>query len=362
MSILIFIIVLSVLIIVHEFGHFATAKSLGVRVERFAVGFGPKLFSRKLNETEFAVCLIPLGGYVKMAGDERSECKGSPYEYYAHPVGHRALIVLLGPVVNYLLAYLCFCVVFLIGYPTLAPKIGEVLLNYPAQTAGLVAGDTIRQIDAEKIQSWEEAQKYIATSEKSRLEFTVVRNEKEIKLTVTPTVQILKNIFGQEEKVTVVGIKPKEEIILLKYGLAESIVRSADRLVDITTMTYKALYRIMTGAMSFKDSMTGPVGIFYIIKQAAAMGFSYLLYIVAVISASLAIFNLLPLPVLDGGHLFLLGIEKVRGRPLPIKIDEVVNRVGFSLIICLAVFVFYSDFVRFGIFDRLIDLWHKIGL
>ena len=112
MSILIFIIVLSVLIIVHEFGHFATAKSLGVRVERFAVGFGPKLFSRKLNETEFAVCLIPLGGYVKMAGDERSECKGSPYEYYAHPVGHRALIVLLGPVVNYLLAYLCFCVVF----------------------------------------------------------------------------------------------------------------------------------------------------------------------------------------------------------------------------------------------------------
>ena len=119
MSVLIFATVLSILVIVHEWGHFITAQSLGVKVEKFALGFGPKLFSTIKDGTEFMVCAIPLGGYVKMAGDERSGCKGQKEEYFSQPVGHRALIVLMGPVVNYILAYLCFCFVFLFGYPTL---------------------------------------------------------------------------------------------------------------------------------------------------------------------------------------------------------------------------------------------------
>ena len=362
MSLLIFFIVLSILIIVHEFGHFMTAKSLGVKVERFAIGFGPKLFSRVFQETEFAVCLIPLGGYVKMAGDERNNCQGNSEEFYAHPPGHRALIVLMGPVVNYLLAYVCLCLVFLIGYPTISPKVGALMENYPAKKAGLELGDRIARIDNTQIQSWEDIQRYVSASKSNQLDFVIFRGGKEIKKTIAPTVENLENIFGQKEKVRLIGIKPAEEVILLKYGLRVSVVKSFERLTEITATTYKALYRMATGAMSAKDSMTGPIGIFYLIQKAAEMGFSYLLYIMGIISASLAIFNLLPFPVLDGGHLFLAAMEKIRGRPLPQKIDEAINRVGLSLIICLAVFVFYSDFSRYGWIDKIVGIWHKLGL
>ena len=362
MSLLIFIIVLSILIVVHEFGHFITAKSLGVAVERFSIGFGPKLVSRVFGGTEFAICLIPLGGYVKMAGDERANCRGNAQEFYAHPPGHRALIVLMGPVVNYLLAYLCLCVVFLIGYPMISPKVGTLMEGYPAKKAGLEVGDRILRIDNKEIQGWEDIQRYVLTSKASQLDFVISRSGKKIKKTIAPTVESLENIFGQKEKVRLIGIKPAEEVIFLKYNFLTSLAKSLERLAEITTTTYKALYRMATGAMSAKDSMTGPIGIFYIIQKAAEMGFSYLLYIMGIISASLAIFNLLPFPVLDGGHLFLSAIEKIRGRPLPQKIDEAINRIGLSLIICLAVFVLYSDFARYGWIDKVVGLWHKFGL
>ncbi|MFA5059832.1 MAG: RIP metalloprotease RseP [Candidatus Omnitrophota bacterium] len=362
MSILIFLIVLSILIIVHELGHFATAKSLGVKVERFAVGFGPKLFSFMFHGTEFAVCLIPLGGYVKMSGDERSEHKGEAHEYYSKPPGHRALIVLMGPVVNYVLALVCFYFVFLFGYPTLSAKVGELIKDYPAQSAGLEVNDQILRINNKEIKSWEDLQQYISTSKESELNFVFLRDGKEKQLVVKPSVEELTNIFGQKERIRVVGIRPQEEIIVLKHGAGESVVKSFERLGEITVTTYKALYRIATGAMSAKDSMTGPIGIFYIIKKAAEMGLSYLLYVMAIISASLAIFNLLPLPVLDGGHLFLLGIEKVRGKPLSNKADEALSRVGLSLILCLAAFVFYSDLIRYGWLDKIMGLWRHLGL
>ncbi|HOW34907.1 MAG TPA: RIP metalloprotease RseP [Candidatus Omnitrophota bacterium] len=361
MSILVFLAVLGILIVVHEFGHFIMAKRLGVRVERFAIGFGPKLFSLNYDNTEFAVCLIPLGGYVKMAGDERPNCKGLAEEFYSKPPGHRALIVLMGPVVNYVMAYVCFVIVFVTGYPTLSAKVGELLSGLPAQSAGLEVGDKIIRIGQTPINSWEEMQRSIMTSKDKVLTFTVVRNGMEIKKTIEPTVKRLENIFGQTEDIRVVGIKPKEEIVILKYGLSQSLVRAAQQLFDITATTYKALYRIMTGAMSPKDTMTGPIGIYYIIKQAATLGISYLLYIMGIISASLAIFNFLPLPILDGGHLFFLAIEKIRKKALSAKVDEAINRAGLTLILCLAVFIFYSDMVRFGWFDKIIGLWRNFN-
>lgn len=361
MSILIFLAVLGILIVVHEFGHFMMAKRLGVRVERFAIGFGPKLFSVNYDDTEFALCLIPLGGYVKMAGDERSSCKGLTEEFYSKSPGHRALIILMGPVVNYVMAYICFVIVFATGYPTLSAKVGELINAYPAQLAGLEVGDKIIRIDRSPINSWEEMQRSIVASKDKELTFTVIRNGIELKKTITPAVKRLENIFGQKEDIRVVGIKPKEEIVILKYGFSQSLGKSAQQLFDITATTYKALYRIMTGAMSAKDTMTGPIGIYYIIKQAAALGISYLLYITGIISASLAIFNFLPLPILDGGHLFFLGIEKIRKKALSAKVDEAINRVGLTLILSLAVFILYSDMVRFGWFDKIIGLWRNFN-
>ncbi len=360
MSFIIFIIVLSILVIVHEYGHFATAKALGVRVEKFSIGFGPKLFSFPWQNTEFMVCLIPLGGYVKMSGDERDKCVGESQEFYSHPIGHRALIVLMGPVVNYVLAFVCFWVVFMIGYPSISPMVGEIIKDYPAQSAGLEAGDIILKIDQQSIKSWEEVQRHIKTSKTEELKFTVKRQQTQLFLTIRPRIEKLENIFGQQENVRLVGIKPKEEMVLLQYGFLESLTKSADRLWEITATTYEALYRLATGTKAAKDLVTGPIGIFFVIQKAATMGFSYVLYIMAVISASLAIFNLLPLPVLDGGHLFFMLIEKFRGRPLSIKAEEFVTKLGFSLIICLAVFVFYSDLSRFGLLDRMMGLWQNL--
>lgn len=361
MGTLVFILVLSILIIVHEYGHLAMAKALGVRVERFAIGFGPKLFSFRRKDTDYALCLIPLGGYVKMAGDERADAKGHKDEFFAKPVGHRSLIVLAGPVVNYVFAFICFCLVFMIGYPTMGTVVGEAVKDYPAQKAGILSGDRILAVNSVKVDSWEEIQKLVSRSPQDDISFSVDRAGARSMITVASVKDEMENIFGQKIQARVVGIKPKEQVVLLRYDPLQSVVRAGQKLFDITWTTYKALYLMVTGAMSTKDGMTGPIGIFFIIKKAAELGFTYVLYIMAVISASLAIFNLLPLPVLDGGHLLLFGIEKAQGRPLAPKAEEVAYKIGLSLIICLAVFIFYNDFVRYGVFDQLFRLKNRLG-
>ncbi len=353
----IFVAVLSVLIVVHEWGHFMTAKKLGVKVERFSLGFGPKLFSWMMGGTEFLICLFPLGGYVKMAGDTREECKGTPDEFYAKSPGHRALIILNGPVVNFILAYVCLVGVFVLGFPDMSTKVGEVMKDYPAQIAGVELNDKIIKVDQKEVANWTEMQSGITRSTGKNIEITILRNNKELVLTISPKVEELKNVFGQVKETKIVGIRPTKDIITNKYSLPVAIVKGYEKLSEITVMTYKSLYFMLTGTMSAKESMTGPIGIFYIIKSAAEMGFNHLLFIVGVISASLAIFNLLPVIPLDGGHLFLLGIERLRGKALSPKIDEYIARFGFSLIILLAVFVFYSDFSRFGFIDKIKHLF-----
>jgi len=174
---------------------------------------------------------------------------------------------------------------------------------------------------------------------------------------ITPNVETVKDPKEGQKKVKKIGIGPVQEFESYRFDPFTSVGYAFEELTYITVMTYKALFSMVTGAVSAKESVTGPIGIFYIVNSAANEGISHLFYILAVISASLAIFNLLPVIPLDGGHLFLLGIEKVRGKPLPEKIEEGVARVGFSLIICLAVFVFYSDFSRFGWIERILNLW-----
>ena len=161
---------LSVLIVVHEWGHFITAKKLGIDVERFSLGFGPKLYSKVHNGTEFLLCLIPLGGYVKMAGDEKSECKGDPGEFYSKSPGKRALVIINGPITNFILAYVCLVLVFMLGFPDLSNKVGKLLDGYPAQVAGMQIGDIVTSINDEKIQNWSDLQKAVSTSEGLQIE------------------------------------------------------------------------------------------------------------------------------------------------------------------------------------------------
>jgi len=356
-STIVFIVVLSVLIIVHEWGHFITAKKVGVHVEKFAVGFGPKLFSWTHDGTEFAVCAFPLGGYVKLAGDDRAHSTGAEDEYCSKPVGLRALIVVMGPVINYVFAYVCLCLVFMLGYPTLSSKIGEVIEDSPALEAGLLKGDVITQIDDTPIRGFEDLKRYISQSTGNTLKFQVERDGTTIHKEIVPEIQVLENIFGQKENVRVVGIRPEEEIVQHSYSFGKSFVMAFHKLNEITGLTYKALYRMLTGAMAAKDTVTGPIGIFYIIKSAFEQGISPLLFVTAVVSASLAIFNLLPLPILDGGHLALLAIEKVRGAAIPKNVEDNILKVGLSLIICLALFVFYIDFDRYDILGKIFSIW-----
>ncbi len=371
MDTIIFLIVLSVLILVHEWGHFITAKKLGVKVEQFALGMGKKLFSFIHNGTEFRLCAIPLGGYVKMAGDERNQCKGAPDEYFSKSVGHRSLIVLMGPVVNIVFAYFCFCAVFMMGYvdmdlsnQKIEAQIGEILEGSPAQKAGLLIKDRVLAIDEKEILNWPGLQDYITESKGNELVFTVEREGAELKIPVVPEIYKQKDIFGKDHSTRRVGVSPiriksADDMVVVRYSFGEALVKAGEELWDITLKTYKGLYEMAIGLRSAKEAM-GIVGIFFVIKYATSVGFAFLLHMVGVISASLAIFNLLPIIPLDGGHLLLLAIEKIRKKPLPQQVEEWIMKIGFSLIIFLALFVFYVDFERIGLFDRLTNIWHRL--
>ncbi|MBF0122343.1 MAG: site-2 protease family protein [Candidatus Omnitrophica bacterium] len=366
MVFLIFVLILSVLIVVHEAGHFFTAKKMGVRVEQFALGFGPKLFSRVWEGTEYCLCAIPLGGYVKMAGDDRTQCKGVSDEYFSKSIGHRSWIILMGPIVNYIFAYLCFVIVFMIGYvdmeatnKAVPAKVEQVVVESAAEKAGVKQGDQIMAIDGTSIGSWGEMQEKVSHSAGKELQFSLMRDGEIKTLLVTPQLRTTKDIFGREKQVGQIGVQQgkidsPDKLVIRKYSFVASLGQAAGELGKITGKTYSSLWEIITGQRSAKEGMTGLIGIFFIIKFAVAIGLSFLLHVVGIISASLAIFNLLPIIPLDGGHLFLLGLEKMRGRALSLKTDELMAKVGFAFIIVLAAFVFYVDFERIGLIDRVV--------
>lgn len=347
MTFIIFMLILGVLIIVHEFGHFIMAKKVGVKVEQFSFGFGPKLFARKKGDTEYSVSAIPLGGFVKLAGDNLEEYSGKPFEYYSKTPKQRAWIIFFGPLLNYFMGFLFFWLIFFVGYPTLTTKIGDVLEGFGAKEAGVQAGDKITEIDNKKVEFWEDMQKIIQTKKMSEVvKLGVLRNNKEITLNVLIKEKNVDDLLGQKHSVGLLGISPSEEIVKVRHGLFESFFLGLNKVWDLTILTYKALWRMITGQLSLKESVTGPLGVFFIASKAAELGIIPVLHLIAVLSVSLAIFNLLPLPVLDGGHIFLLGLEKIRGKGLGLKAEQVVTQTGLVLIITLAVFVTYNDIMR----------------
>ena len=355
-----FIAVLSILVIVHEFGHFIVAKKTGVRVEKFSVGFGPEVFGVTKGGTRYSISLIPLGGYVKLAGETgEEELKGESWEYLSRTVGERAKIIFAGPLLNYILAFFIFSFIFVIGYPTLTTKIGQVISDYPGAAAGVKAGDVILEINGQEVNYWEDVTNSIHTNKEPEIDLLVERGGRLVDLKVTPKSQEVKTIFGSKKRVGLIGIMPSEEIVYVRHNVIKSVYMGGKKLVMLTYITYRALWASFTGVIPFKESITGPVGIFYITGQAARMGIVYLLHIMGILSASLAIFNLLPVPVLDGGHLLFIAIEKVRGKPVSHRVQENITQVGLALIICMMLFVFYNDFMRFGIFEKIAGLWQK---
>jgi len=239
------------------------------------------------------------------------------------------------------------------GNPTLTTEVGSLLKDYPAEKSGLSVGDKVTRVNGIDVKYWEDITAITHKHLEGPVRLTVERGGKSSDIEIQPVIKEMKDILGKKSKMALLGIAPSERIESVRYGFFESFSKGFKKLIDLTALTYKAIWSIITGRLSVKESMTGPIGIFMIAGKAAQLGAIYLFHLMAMLSASLAIFNLLPLPVLDGGHILFLLIEKLRGKPLTAKTQEMVANAGVALLILLTVFIFYTDMDRFGIFDHI---------
>lgn len=347
MNILIVGIIFSVLIVIHEFGHFFAAKRSGVKVEKFALGFGPVLFKKKWEETEFLICIFPLGGYVKLAGDARQDCKGRDYEFLSKSIGVKAKIVFAGPLFNYLLALVIFCVIALVGFPYLDSVIGSVLEDYPAEAAGVEAGDRVLAVNGKDVQHWADMAKVIYQA-KEKVSLRIEREGEIISLDIPLRQKEITDDFGKKKNVSVIGITASSEVKIIKYGFPQALIKGVGGLLSLTFLVIKGFIFMILGIIPFKDAVAGPIGIYYITSEMVKIGLVATLHLVAALSVSLTIINLFPIPVLDGGHLLFFFLEKIRGKPISERVEENLTRLSLGALILLIVFVFCNDIVRFG--------------
>jgi regulator of sigma E protease len=354
------ILVLGLLVIVHEAGHFVVARWAGVRVLRFSIGFGPRLLVWTRGHTEYAISAIPLGGYVKMAGEQRTEQTQEPWEYLSKPIGTRAAIVFAGPLVNYLVALLSLWTVFVVGYPELLPVVGQVMEDMPAQAAGVQTGDRVTAIGSRAVHTWDELTKTIYASPDQALSLEVLRKDGSRQtITVTPKRKDTTDPFGRPKTIGLIGIGPSGEFQSYRVGPLQAIGKTWHQQAEWVGQTFLALWSMVSGRLSVRDSVTGPIGIIYLTSEAVQMGFAPLLFLVSLFSLSLAIFNLFPIPILDGGHLFFMLIEKLRGRPVSVNVQERSAQVSFIALVTLVVIICVNDVSRFGLLDKVTDLFKR---
>jgi regulator of sigma E protease len=350
-SIVVAIIVLGLLIFLHELGHFAVAKWSGVMVTRFSLGFGPRLLGWRRGETEYAISAVPLGGYVKMLGEDPDE-EVPTYEaaraFSSQSLFKRAAIVLAGPGMNLITAFVAFSLVFALfgaGSPTEAPKIGGVMEGMAAAKAGLARGDRVLTIDDKPIATWEQLSETVRASGGAPLRMRVEHADQTVgEVVVTPEERPERSPFGEEiGKAYLIGIERFVEIE--PVSLSSAIGLGAYQTYFWVKMTLLSVVKIFQGSVSARD-LGGPILIVQAAGQQAELGFEYLIRFLGLISVNLGVLNLLPIPVLDGGHLLFFGFEAVRGRPLAIRHREMAQQVGLFLLLALMVFVVYNDISR----------------
>ena len=348
-SIFALIIVLGVLIFFHELGHFLVARLFGVGVERFSLGFGPKLVGRTIGITDYRISAIPLGGYVKMVGEEPDaeiDPADIPISFTHKHVFKRILIVAAGPMFNMLLAVLIFFVLFQIsGLLILKPVIGEVKKETPAHRGGLEKNDQILAIDDLAVESWEDMARIITSSRGKTLTISLRRGESEITVNITPELKTFKNIFNEDTDRYVIGVTASGEVFSKDLNPLQALSEGVIQTYNIAALTIKSVVKLIQGTLSPK-TLGGPIMIAQMAGQQAKQGITSLAFFIALISINLAILNFLPIPVLDGGHLLFFFVEAVTGRPVSIKIREIAQQAGIFVLILLMIFVFYNDITR----------------
>ncbi|GAB6170118.1 RIP metalloprotease RseP [Clostridium carnis] len=322
----------SLLIIVHELGHFIMAKVNGIKVEEFAIGMGPKIFSAQGKETRYSIGIFPIGGYVKMLGeeeesqDERSFSSKSPLR--------RISVIIAGATMNFLFAILIFTL-FLNKFGYRVPEVKELSVNSPASQAGLMVGDKFLEVDGIKVKSADDLVVEINMAKNKPLNFLIDRNGEKKELTITP---IIKEQNGRETYVIGFAFNTKQNPTLL-----ESFKQSFVETSSVISQTFKGLKMMVTGKANFKTDVGGPVTIIKMSSVAAKNGIWNLMYFTAFISINLAVFNMLPFPALDGGWTLILLIELITRRKVPEKIVGVVNYVGLMALFGLMILVTIKD-------------------
>ena len=348
-----FIVVLGILIFVHELGHFLFAKLFKVRVLKFSLGFGPKLFGKTIGDTEYQISAFPLGGYVKMFGENPDEQEGAATEKeasFAHKkVWQRFLIVFAGPLFNLLFTVILFFMIFFfMGLPDSrdTTRIGQVNPDSPAAIAGVQVDDTILAINGTPTMEWMDVLNMVKDSGGDNLEFTVARGSKDIKIVVTPQQLPVKNIFGEEvEQRFMIGIVKAEELFYSPTGIVGATQAAFSQTWMYISLTALGFVKLAQQVVPVSE-LGGPILIAQIAGKQMQAGWVNYLFFMGLLSVNLGLLNLLPIPVLDGGHLVFLTIEAIRRRPLTEKLQIVAQQMGMALLGVLMIFVFYNDLLR----------------
>ncbi|WP_186387972.1 MULTISPECIES: RIP metalloprotease RseP [unclassified Stappia] len=354
-----FLFVLTVVVFFHELGHFLVARWCGVRVQAFSVGFGPELFGRTdRHGTRWKLSVIPLGGYVKFAGDEneasvpdrealgRMSAEERAGAFQTKPVSRRAAIVAAGPIANFLLAIAIFALLFgLFGRPEISPRVDAVQPDSAAQEAGLAEGDLVLAIDGQPIQTFAEMQRIVSVSAGEQLTMLVDRGGQQVTVEVTPQRREITDRFGNVQSIGLLGVSrsaSQEDVVVRRFGPVEAVVEGSRETWFVVTRTAGYLAGIVTGRES-ADQLGGPIRVAQISGQVATLGFAALLNLTAVLSVSIGLLNLLPIPMLDGGHLLFYAAEALRGKPLSERAQEYGFRIGIAIVLFLMVFATWND-------------------
>ncbi|HEY3309328.1 MAG TPA: RIP metalloprotease RseP [Desulfuromonadaceae bacterium] len=364
------IIVLGILIFVHELGHFLVAKFFNVKVEKFSLGFGPKLFGKTFGETEYLVSAFPLGGYVKMFGEggviegeekkqvpesEKDLPEALPVELteeekarsFAHkPPQVRIAIVMAGPLFNLVFAWIVFVLLFMIGIPTITTKVGDVMAGKPAARAGIIKGDVITAINGRSVKEWDEISDTITKSKGAPVTVNLRRGATELQLSLTPESQDAKSIFGEAIKRPIIGVTSAGEVGTERHPPVQAFLKGSRYTWKMIDLTFMSLVKLAQRVVPL-DNIGGPLMIVKMAGDTARAGGMSFLAFMALISINLGVLNLLPVPVLDGGHLFFYFWELIFRKPVSQKTREYAQQVGLFLLLSLMVLAFYNDIVRY---------------
>ena len=354
-----FILVLSLLVFVHEMGHYLVGRWCGIRSTAFSIGFGPELigFTDKRG-TRWKLSAIPLGGYVKFFGDEDAASKPDSsgltqmsLEERAQTLSgaklwKRAATVAAGPIANFILAILIFAVLFgVYGRMIADPVVAEVRENSAAAAAGVKPGDRLVAIDGEKVMTFEDVRRYVGIRPGTPITVTVERAGEELKLPMVPTRTETTDQFGNKLEIGIIGIVTDQtsgNFRHIEYSPSEAVAEGVRETGHVITGTFNYIGNLVTGRMN-ADQLGGPVRVAQASGQMATLGISAVIQLAAVLSVSIGLLNLMPVPVLDGGHLVFYAIEAIRGRPLGAGAQEVAFRIGMVMILGLMVFATWND-------------------